>query len=106
MAEPTIRTDFVGGPWGGLTRSIPVSELSTGVIRRGTADYIVQAITPTHYRATFEPDTRNLGPGSPLQGTPQFNTAWTMLMHTLAFKVPAYLRREENAMRRIRKAVR
>lgn len=106
MAEPTIVTDFVGGPCDGLTKRIVVSALATGVVRCGTADYIVQGITPTHYRATFEPDTRNLGPGSPLQGTPQFNQAWTAVMHTLAFKVPAYLKRQEVAMRRIRKAVR
>ena len=106
MAEPTIATTYVGGPCDGRTRNDPVSVLATGAITCQGATYIVQGITPTHYRATFEPDTRNLGPGGPLAGTPQFNMAWTRLMHTLAFTIPGQLTRQRVALQRIRRAVR
>lgn len=106
MAEPTIRTDFVGGPCDGQTKQVPVSQLTTGAVECGTATYVVQGVSPTHYRATFEPDTRNLGPGGPEVVAPQFDRAWSQLMHTLAFYVPAQLTRQRVALQRIRRAVR
>jgi hypothetical protein len=106
MADPTITTDFVGGPCDGRRRQVPVAVLSTGAVSCDGKTYIVQGVTPTLYRATYEPDTRNAGPGGPLAGTPQFGRAWTTLMHTLAFRIPAQLTRQRVALQRIRRAVR
>jgi len=106
MAEQTIRTDFVGGPCDGQTKQVPVSEIATGTIICGGQDYTVQGVSPTRYRATWMPQALAEAKTSPLGGTPQFQLAWSGLMHTLAFKVPAYLKRERVASQRIRRAVR
>jgi hypothetical protein len=106
MAEAGIDTDFVGGPCAGVFKKMPVSQLATGAVICADATYVVTKHTPTFYTVTYAPDTRAGAPGQPLAGVPQFGQAWSALMHTLAFKVPAALKRERVALQRIRKAVR
>ena len=102
----TIATDMIGGPCDGTTGHFTVAELATGAVNCLGATYVVQGITPTHYRATWAQLAEHAGPGPGLANPADFNRAWTGLMHTLAHKVPAQLQRQQAALQRIRRAVR
>ncbi len=101
-----IKTDFVGGPCDGFSVQVPVSQLATGAVSCGNQTYVVQGVTPNLYRATWAQAVKNAGPGGPVVAPTQFDAAWTALMHTLAFTIPAQLTRQRVALQRIRRAVR
>jgi hypothetical protein len=106
MAEPTIKTEFVGGQCDQIVKQVPVSQLATGTITCGISTYVVQGVTPTLYRATWIKLAEQAGPGPGMPPGTQFNLAWGRLMHTLAFTVPRELKAQRLASLRIRKAVR
>jgi Lysozyme like domain len=58
----------------------------------------------TYKTGAYKQYLTSSGSAGPVRA-PTFDRAWTALMHTLAFTLPAANLRQRNAMRRIRKAV-
>lgn len=102
----TIRTDFIGGPCDGQTKQVSRDQLATGAVVCGGAQYVIQGVTPTRYRATWGKLAAEQSRDQTAIGHAEFNGAWGRLMRTLTFTVPAELKRQRAALRRIRRAVR
>lgn len=102
----TIRTEFVGGPCDGQVKRLTVAQLTAGAVSCGGANYIIQGISPTLYRATWGKLVAQQEQISPTQGHAQFDIAWMRLMRSLAYTVPENTKHVQKAVRRIRAAVR
>lgn len=105
MAD-TIRTEFVGGPCDGQAKMLTTAQLRAGAVSCGGANYVIQGISPTLYRATWAKQVAAQEKIAPLSGHAQFDQAWNRLMRTLAMTVPADTARVRKAVRRVRAAVR